>query len=41
MQENRASRPGAPVGLADPTIFRPLVTATPHTTRAKSAAGSP
>jgi membrane-associated phospholipid phosphatase len=29
------------LGLADPTIFRPLVTATPRTLRVKSAAGSP
>ncbi|MDX6585223.1 MAG: hypothetical protein QOI10_4407 [Solirubrobacterales bacterium] len=29
------------LGLADPTIFRPLITAAPRTPRAKSAAGSP
>jgi membrane-associated phospholipid phosphatase len=29
------------LGLADPTIFRPLVTSAPRTPRAKSAAGSP
>jgi undecaprenyl-diphosphatase len=29
------------LGLADPTIFRPLITSAPRTPRAKSAAGSP